>query len=101
MESNKKMDFIFSLEFKKILEKMSKKDKSGLKKIENQVYKIISNPLIGKPLRNVMKNYRRTHLGSFVLIYKIENEEITFMDYGHHDQIYKNILLLKKFVFNM
>ena len=49
---------------------MSKKDKSGLKKIENQVYKIISNPLIGKPLRNVMKNYRRIHIGSYVLVYK-------------------------------
>jgi len=91
MVDSKKTRFIFSLEFKKILEKMTKKDKSGLKKIESQVYKIISNPLIGKPLRNVMKNYRRVHIESFVLVYKIENEEITFMDYDHHDRIYKKI----------
>ena len=89
MENNNKMTFIFSIEFKKILEKTAKKDRMSLKKIESQVYKIISNPLIGKPLRNVMKNYRRVHIGSFVLIYKIENQEIIFMDYDHHDRIYK------------
>ena len=89
MENNEKMHFVFSIEFKKILEKMAKKDKLGLKKIENQVYKIISNPLIGKPLRNIMKNYRRVHIGHFVLVYKIENQEITFADYDHHDRVYK------------
>ena len=89
MQSNKNLRFVFSVEFKKILEKMSKKDKPGLKKVENQVYKIISNPLIGKPLRNIIKNYRRVHVGSFVLVYKIENEEIVFMDYDHHDRVYK------------
>ncbi|KKR79622.1 MAG: hypothetical protein UU24_C0005G0040 [Candidatus Nomurabacteria bacterium GW2011_GWA2_40_9] len=89
MEINQKINFVFSIEFKKILEKMARKDKSGLKKIEDQVYKIISNPFVGKPLRNVIKNYRRVHIGSFVLVYKIENEEITFADYDHHDRIYK------------
>lgn len=95
MENYRKISFVFSLEFKKILEKMAKKDKPGLKRIENKVYKIVSNPLIGKPLRNVMKNYRRVHIGSFVLVYKIESEEITFIDYDHHDRVYKNILLFE------
>jgi YafQ family addiction module toxin component len=89
MENNQKMDYVFSIEFKKILEKMAKKDKSGLRKVEDQVYKIISNPFAGKPLRNVMKSYRRVHIGPFVLVYKIENQEITFADYDHHDHIYK------------
>ncbi len=89
MENNKKINFVFSIEFKKVLKKMAKKDKPGLKKVEHQVYKIISNPFIGKPLRNVMKNYRRTHIDSFVLVYKIENEEIIFVDYDHHDRVYK------------
>jgi YafQ family addiction module toxin component len=89
MEDYNDMNFVFSIEFKKILERMAKKDKLGLRKIEDQIYKIISNPLIGKPLRNIMKNYRRVHVGSFVLVYKIENKEITFADYGHHDNIYK------------
>ena len=83
------MRFIFSAEFNKILEKMSKKDRAGLKKVESHVYKIILNPLLGKPLRNIMKNYRRIHIDSFVLIYKIEDEEIIFIDYDHHDRVYK------------
>lgn len=89
MENKQKMSFVFSIELKKILEKIAKKDKSKLKQIEDQVYKITSNPLIGKPLRNIMKNYRRVHIGAFVLIYKIENEEIMFADFDHHDKIYK------------
>lgn len=88
MENGRNAPFVFSAEFKKVIEKIAKKDKSGLRKIENQIYKIISNPLIGKPLRNVMKQYRRVHIGSFVLVYKIENEEIIFMDFDHHDRVY-------------
>jgi len=88
-----KMTFVFSVEFKKTLEKMARKDKLGLKEIESHVYKILSNPVIGKPLRNVMKNYRRVHIGSFVLVYKIENDEITFVDYDHHDRVYKKYSL--------
>lgn len=89
MDNKQKMSYIFSLELKKILEKIAKRDKSRLKQIEDQVYKIISNPLIGKPLRNIMKNYRRVHIGAFVLIYKIENTEIIFVDFDHHDKVYK------------
>ena len=89
MENNPKSHVVFSVEFKKILVKIAKKDKPGLQKIENQIYKIISNPTLGKPLRNVMKNYRRVHIGSFVLVYKIENEEVTFMDFDRHDVVYK------------
>ena len=89
MTRNDKMRYVFSKEFAKILEKMAKKDRLEMKKIETQVFKIIANPLIGKPLRNVLKNYRRVHIDSFVLIYKIENDEITFMDYDHHDRVYK------------
>jgi len=88
MQNSSNTDYVFSVEFKKILEKIARKDKAGLKRIEDQIYKIISNPLIGKPLRNVMKNYRRVHIGSFVLIYKIENQKIVFIDYDHHDRVY-------------
>jgi len=83
------MLYSFSFEFQKILKKIAKKDKVTIKQIELQVLKIASNPIIGKPLRNVLKNYRRVHIGSFVLVYKISETEIVFMDYDHHDKIYK------------
>lgn len=88
-EFNKKLKISFSLNFEKILVKISKKDKGSLKEIEKQTLKIINNPLIGKPLRNVLKNYRRIHIDSFVLLYKITEDEIIFIDYDHHDKIYK------------
>lgn len=87
------MTFVFSIEFRRILEKMAKKDRSGLKKIETQIYKVILNPVVGKHLRNVMKNYRRVHIGSFVLTYEIGNNKITFVDYDHHDRVYKKYSL--------
>ena len=89
MADSNNMNVVFSSEFQKILQKLAKKDKLTLKKIESQIYKIISNPIIGKPLRNTMKNYRRVQIGSFVLTYRIENESIIFIDYDHHDRVYK------------
>ncbi|KKQ35782.1 MAG: Addiction module toxin, RelE/StbE family [Candidatus Nomurabacteria bacterium GW2011_GWB1_37_5] len=86
---NKKLKISFSFNFENILHKISKKDKSTFKEIEKQILKIFNNPLIGKPLRNVLKNYRRVHIDSFVLLYRINEEEIIFVDYDHHDKIYK------------
>lgn len=83
------MSYGFSIELRKILEKLAKKNHAELKRVEAHIYKIILNPIVGKPLRNVMKNYRRVHIESFVLVYKIENDEITFVDYDHHDRVYK------------
>ncbi|MCH8157188.1 MAG: type II toxin-antitoxin system RelE/ParE family toxin, partial [Nitrospinae bacterium] len=45
-----------------------------------------------KPLRNVLKNRRRTHIGSHVLIFEIREEEKTvlFHSLKHHDDAYSN-----------
>ncbi len=51
MERDKKMTFVFSIELKKILEKIAKKDSGSFKKIEDCA--------------------------------------ITFLDYDHHDRVYK------------
>ena len=80
---------IFSEHFTKIVFKISKKDKLTVRKIETEIVKIGQNPLIGKPLRNVLKNYRRIHIDSFVLIYEIKENEVRILDFDHHDKIYK------------
>jgi YafQ family addiction module toxin component len=85
----KKLKVSFSLNFEEILKKLAKKDKKTLKEIERQVFKIINNPLVGKPLRNVLKNYRRIHIGHFVLVYKVDQKDLVFVDYDHHDKVYK------------
>ena len=80
---------VFSEQFTKILFKLSKKDKLTIKKLETEVIKISQNPLIGKPLRNVLKNYRRVHIDPFVLVYEIHGNEVRILDFDHHDRMYK------------
>lgn len=75
--------------FERISKTLKKKKPSLLALLEKQITKVLREPLLGKPLRNVLKNYRRIHLGSFVLVYKIEGNEIHLIDFDHHDKIYK------------
>jgi len=70
-------------------QKISKKDQPLLKRAEAQILKILNYPEIGKPLRHNMKNLRRLHVGSFVLIYETEGETIRILDFDHHNNIYK------------
>ena len=75
--------------FERILKQLKRKKPTLLADLERQIAKILRDPAIGKPLRNVLRNYRRVHVGSFVLIYEIHNKEIRLLDFGHHDRIYK------------
>ncbi len=79
----------FSEDLSKILKRLKKKDKEMFQRISENILKIINNPLCGKPLRNVLRNCRRVHVGSFVLVYEIIKTEIRFLDFDHHDKIYK------------
>ena len=79
----------FSECFSKVLKRLKKKDKEMFQCVSENILKIVNNPLCGKPLRNVLKNYRRIHIGSFVLVYEILETEIRFLDFAHHDKVYK------------
>jgi len=50
----------------------------------------LENPYHYKPLRGDMKGSRRVHIGHFVLIYEILEEEkkVRFLDFDHHDNVY-------------
>lgn len=60
-------------------------------RVERQINKIVRAPELGKPLRYQYKNCRRLHVGSFVLIYRIDDakQEIHFLEFDHHDTVYK------------
>ena len=64
------------------------KDNSVKEHIKKQVKKIIENPEIGKPMRNVRKNTREVYLKSFRLSYAyIKNEnKMIFLDFYHKDR---------------
>ena len=69
-------------------------DLEGLDKaIREQIYKKIgkleSNPELGEPLSNVLKNKRRLHIGKYRVIYVIEGDVIAIAKVGHRKDVYE------------
>lgn len=79
----------YSQAFEKIAIKLKKKDRTLFDQLSVQIEKTIRIPSIGKPLRYTLKNRRRLHVGSFVLVYEFYDSELRFIDFDHHDKIYK------------
>jgi mRNA-degrading endonuclease RelE of RelBE toxin-antitoxin system len=52
---------------------------------------VLENPNHFKPLSNLLKKYRRAHVGSFVIAFRIIEDEkkVKFVAYEHHDVIYE------------
>lgn len=87
-KENPRIAVIFE-KLNKILKKQKRKNPQIVAEIQKQIEKILRFPEFGKPLRYDMKNERRVHIGSFVLVYKISGDEIHFLDFEHHDKVYK------------
>ena len=75
--------------FERILKKLKRSKPSLLRDLQRGIEKVAADPLLGKPLRNAFRNYRRVHVGSFVLLYELYEQEIRLLDFDHHDKIYK------------
>ena len=75
----------------KLFSKLSKKDKVSINYINKKIKEILENPHHFKPLKAPMQNFRRVHIGSFVLIYSIDEKRKTIIleKYEHHDKVYK------------
>lgn len=70
--------------FKKIIQKL---DGSVKVKVKKQILKIIDNPSIGKPMRNVRKGTREVRVKPYRLSYYFNSDEnvIIFLDFYHKD----------------
>jgi YafQ family addiction module toxin component len=95
--------FSFDLtdELKFIIQKLCKKDRKRVEMINKKIKQIINCDSVSiqhyKNLRHDLKDFKRVHIDtSFVLIFKvdIQNNHILFVDFDHHDNIYK-----KKYLF--
>jgi len=77
-------------EVDKVFQKLAKKDRVSLKYINKKILEIKENPYHFKPLKNPLQNYRRVHIGNFVLIYSINEQTKTIIveRYKHHDEAY-------------
>jgi len=84
-----------SKEFDRILVKLQKKDKPLYESLFNKIEEIIISADIEhyKNLRYGLKEFKRTHVGHFVLVFKFDkiNNLILFSDFDHHDNIYKKL----------
>lgn len=76
-----------------ILHKLSKKNKPLYEQVMKKIQEVISSADVEryKNLRHDMKDKKRVHIGHFVLVFKFIKEEnkIIFVDFDHHDKIYK------------
>lgn len=75
----------------KKLSKLKKKDSNQYQIVLKKINSILENPDHEyKFLHHNMKGISRVHIGSFVLIFIVNNSKkiISFEDYDHHDKIY-------------
>ena len=70
------------------MKKIKRKDKILFLRIQNKISEIIKNPEHYKPLRNILSGYRRAHIGSFVIIFKIKENIVKIISLDHHDNAY-------------
>jgi len=75
----------------KIFKKLQKKDHAQFDVVTKKVNEILENPQQFKPLKSPMQHMRRVHVGSFVLVYDIDEarKAVTVRRYEHHDRVYK------------
>lgn len=73
---------------KRIFDSLAKRKPDIFKKLQKQILKILKEPILGKPLRYNLRNFRRIHVDSFVLIYEVWGSEIRVVDFDHHDRVY-------------
>jgi YafQ family addiction module toxin component len=75
----------------KIFRKLAKKDRKQLVQINKKVAEIREKPYREKPLKAPLQGRRRVHIGSFVLIYSVDEARrtIRLLEYDHHDKVYR------------
>ena len=74
----------------KIFQKLFRKDKISLQYITKKIQEVRENPYHFKPLKAPLQNFRRIHIGNYVLIYSIDKKRKTVIieRYKHHDEVY-------------
>lgn len=69
-------------------EAVSNLDNSYKIRVKKQIKKIISNPLVGKPMKHNRKGTREVYISPFRLsnVYDEQNDTLLFLDVYHKDK---------------
>ena len=89
-------DFNLTDELKLVIRKLVKKDKKKVEIINKKIKEIINSDKDSinhyKNLRHDLSDYKRVRIDkNFVLVFNvnIKNNFILFVDFDHHDKVYK------------
>lgn len=76
----------------RVLKKLLKKNKDLYKQVLKKIQEVINSKSIKhyKNLRYDLKEFKRIHIGHFVLVFKhnLNLDLISFIDFDNHDKIY-------------
>ncbi len=87
-------NFDISNELKAIIIKLEKRDKKIAKRVNKKIKEIMNCDITTinhyKNLKYDLKEYKRVHIGHFVLVFKVySNNLIIFTKFKHPDDVYK------------
>jgi mRNA-degrading endonuclease RelE of RelBE toxin-antitoxin system len=65
-----------------------KKDKILLERLHKKIDEILKNPEHYPVKKYELKGKRAAHIGSFVVVFEIKDNEVIFLKFKHHDYAY-------------
>jgi len=84
---------IISDDLRKTLAILKRKDKTTFQMVEKKIVQIASLDSVSiqhfKNLRSPLSDFKRVHLGSYVLLFHVQANDIIFDAFEHHDTIYQ------------
>jgi mRNA-degrading endonuclease RelE of RelBE toxin-antitoxin system len=84
---------IISDDLRKTLAILKRKDKTMFQIVEKKILQIASLDSMSiqhfKNLRSPLSDFKRVHLGSYVLLFHVQANNIIFDAFEHHDTIYQ------------
>ena len=86
------MKVVTSDELIRTLKRLKGSDPTLFRRVQNKINKIATFDGVSinhfKNLRRNMSNYKRVQIGSFVLLFRVEEDTIIFDRLVHHDEAY-------------
>lgn len=84
---------IISDDLRKTLVILKRKNKTMFEMVEKKIVQIASLDSVSiqhfKNLRSPLSDFKRVHLGSYVLLFRVQANNIIFDSFEHHDKIYQ------------
>lgn len=72
-----------------LLSKLKKKDPILFESVTKKILQVVEKPELYKTLVHMGGKYKRVHVGSFVLLFTIEENNVAFLALKHHDDAYR------------